>query len=160
MMEVNVSVSCGAWSIELDDIDQLARRAARAALRFGAPELEHRAGEVGILLTDDAAVRTLNCDYRGLDRATNVLSFPQWDGVGSADPSLELLLGDVVIAHGTSSREAVDANKPLSAHLSHLVVHGVLHLLGYDHQCDSDAEIMEPLEVETLRSLSLASPYQ
>jgi probable rRNA maturation factor len=130
-----------------------------------------------VVLADDALVRQLNRDYRGKDRPTNVLSFPQVDGDGDEGtgpredgPGAEalggdgaapapLLLGDVILAFETVEGEARAQGKPLGSHLSHLVVHGVLHLLGYDHESDEDADHMERLETRILAGLGIADPY-
>lgn len=103
-------------------------------------------------------MRALNKRHRGLDRPTNVLSFP----IGAAAPGegVPAMLGDVVLASGVVAREAAEQDKAVAAHLSHLVVHGVLHLLGYDHETDPEAERMEALEVQTLAALGLPDPYR
>ena len=106
------------------------------------------------MLCDDAFIRTLNRDWRDKDKATNVLSFP-------ADPSARhVTLGDIVVAYETSAAEAAHEDRPLGDHLAHLVVHGTLHLLGYDHETDRDADAMERLESRALRRLDIASPYE
>jgi probable rRNA maturation factor len=107
------------------------------------------------VLTDDAKIRALNRSWRGKDTATNVLSFPAPAG-GSAEPRP---LGDVVLARETIAREAVEQRIPAQDHLAHLTVHGVLHLLGYDHENDRDAETMERLEREILARLGVPDPY-
>jgi len=106
-------------------------------------------GGFTILLADDRKLRALNCDFRGKDKPTNVLSFPAGDGYA----------GDVAIAYGVTRREAKDAGKNFADHASHLVVHGVLHLAGYDHERPKDAKLMEPLEVKILKRLGIADPY-
>lgn len=106
--------------------------------------------ELSILLTTDGAIRKLNALYRGKDKPTNVLSFP-------ADDSL--MLGDIAVAYGVTAREAKAEHKTLTAHLSHLVVHGVLHLLGYDHEDEKDAVTMERRERKILADLGIADPY-
>jgi len=127
--------------------------AVNAAIRF-VPELAN--GEVAIALSSDAAVRRLNAQFRGKDKPTNVLSFPT---AGSSDgdgaPS-----GDIVIAYETVLREAEDEGKPLHHHLAHLVVHGLLHLAGHDHDTETDAEIMEALERRILESIGIPDPYR
>ena len=107
---------------------------------------------VVVLLTDDESVRALNRDFRGKDSATNVLSFP-------APPNPEDHLGDVALAYGVCAREAAEQGKPLRHHLQHLTVHGVLHLLGYDHIGDDEAEVMEGLERAVLAGLGVPDPY-
>ena len=108
-------------------------------------------GELSVVLSGDAHVRALNRDYRGKDSPTNVLSFPMPEGSG--------LLGDVVLARETLEREAAGQGKTFADHFAHLLVHGVLHLLGFDHQTDTDAEAMERLEVAVLGSLGIDNPY-
>jgi probable rRNA maturation factor len=107
-------------------------------------------GEVVILLTGDAAVRALNARFLGKDRPTNVLAFPD-AGAGR--------LGDIALAHGVCAREAAEQAKPLADHLRHLVVHGVLHLIGYDHTDDDDAARMEALERQLLAGMNIPDPY-
>ena len=112
--------------------------------------------EVAVRLTDDAEVHTLNRDFRGKDKPTNVLSFPF-----ECPPGVELpLLGDLIICRQVVEREASEQNKPLLAHWAHMVVHGSLHLLGYDHIDDEEADEMEALEVEFMQALGYDNPYQ
>jgi probable rRNA maturation factor len=120
-------------------------QAAEAARRFAKLK-----GEFSILLAGDKRLRALNLDFRGKDKPTNVLSFP------SADPGYR---GDIAIAYGVTKKEAKAAGKPFADHASHLVVHGVLHLAGYDHERPRDAKLMEPLEVKILGALGIADPY-
>jgi probable rRNA maturation factor len=117
-----------------------------------------RAGELAILLTDDSAVRALNRDWRGKDVATNVLSFPLPVAGGGGD-DIAVLLGDIVIAFETTAREAAAENKPFGHHLAHLAVHGFLHLVGYDHETDQEADAMEQLETMILARLGIPDPY-
>ena len=109
--------------------------------------------ELSCLLSDDASIRELNARWRGMDKPTNVLSFP------ATGPGAELLLGDVVLAFETVSREAAAENKPIRDHVVHLIVHGVLHLLGHDHEDDAEADTMEALEIRALHRLGFANPY-
>jgi len=120
----------------------------------GAPLL------LGILLTDDAEQRELNRTYRGKDASTNVLSFALTDSETPRAPEAPVLLGDVVLAYETVAREAAAQAKPLEHHVQHLVVHGVLHLLGFDHEIETEAEMMEARETEILRRLGVPDPYR
>lgn len=133
------------------DAEPAAADTVRAAIEAAAA-LVPAQGEVCVLLTDDAAVRQLNRVWRKVDKPTNVLSFPAAKAGGR-------LLGDIAIAHETLEREAARESKPMLHHLAHLAVHGFLHLLGYDHQNDSQAEAMEGLERAALARLHIADPY-
>ena len=119
--------------------------------------------EISVRLTSDSEVQTLNRQYRGKDMPTNVLSFPmvQPDLIGSVanTDDGEVLLGDIVLAHQTCGREAVERGVSLEDHATHLIVHGVLHLLGYDHMTDADAEAMEAIEQSVMATLGLHDPY-
>ena len=172
---IDVATLDPLWSESLPACAALAERAVRQALevaRIATPPANPAARsltlveEISIVLADDETVRSLNRDYRGKDRATNVLSFPADDssaqltgpeaGQGSGMPRL---LGDVVLARETLEREAAAQNKTLDAHFMHLVIHGVLHLLGFDHEADREAEIMERLESQAMGRLGLTDPY-
>ena len=143
----------------------LVRTAAEAAIAesaFPAIAEGERHVELSVRLTDDEEVKALNAAWRGKDKPTNVLSFPQLqpaelEAVGDGGP--ELMLGDVVLAHGVCRREAEEKAIPLEDHAAHLIVHGTLHLLGYDHQDDPSAAEMESLEVRALARLGIANPY-
>lgn len=157
--EIAVSVLFSPWTETLPDAERLCVAAAGAAFR-AAQKADHEAGavELSIVLADDDFVRGLNRDYRGRDRPTNVLSFP---GQGPA-PRVEgapVLLGDVVVAYQTASGEAADEGETLSGHLCHLVVHGVLHLMGRDHLTGAEAERMESMESHILAGLGVRDPY-
>jgi probable rRNA maturation factor len=157
---LDLSVEAGDWPPEPDlrRLAESAVAAAEAALaQTPSPPLRGRAGEGGgggrelsLVLTDDAAVRRLNARYRGKDKPTNVLSFPQ-----AAGP----LLGDIVLAAETVRAEAALAEKPLEDHVAHLIIHGFLHLLGHDHEAEEDAETMEALERAALEKLGIPDPY-
>jgi probable rRNA maturation factor len=146
---IDVEIEVADWTAALPDAEALALTAAQAALAQEGADGEG----VVLLLTDDATVRDLNARFRGKDAATNVLSFP-------APPNMERHLGDVALAYGTCAREAVEQGKPLAHHLQHLVAHGVLHLLGYDHISDDEAEAMEGLERVVLSGIGVPDPYQ
>jgi probable rRNA maturation factor len=142
------------WGAALPDIETVYRRAVEAARSAAAVP----AGEISLVLADDAFVRALNRDHRGKDTATDVLSFPQMDGDGPALGS-PALLGDVVVAYETAARDAEHTGISLADHLSHLIIHGVLHLAGHNHEDDADAEVMEGLERAALKTLGIADPY-
>jgi probable rRNA maturation factor len=154
-LDVAVDPRCAAWSGALPAAGDICRRAAAAALTTAdiAPEDV----EISVVLADDAFVRDLNRQWRGKDTPTNVLAFPCADERG-ADGGV-WLLGDVVVAFETALREAETEARRLDHHLTHLVVHGVLHLLGYDHISDDDADRMEKLEIAALDRLGIENPY-
>jgi probable rRNA maturation factor len=147
---IEIEVEAPGW--DALDVDALARRAVEAALAV-APAAPQDA-TVSLLFADDARVRALNREWRGQDKPTNVLSFP-----APAQPAPRLL-GDVVLALETVRREAEDEGKPLADHAAHLIVHGVLHLLGCDHDTDSEAEAMEALEARALARIGVKNPYE
>ena len=158
-IEIAIRLRDSAWSTALPDAAAVARRAAAAALEAASDLRGHV--ELGVVLADDSFVRTLNRTWRGQDRATDVLSFPQHERPGRAGPQAEtpLLLGDVVLARETVQRDSAAAGVSLADRVSHLVVHGVLHLLGHDHD-EPDAERrMRALETRTLLGLGLCDPY-
>ncbi len=163
-MQVDISITCADWLTDLPDAEAIAARVAEC-VGAGAKALPASV-EVSLLLCDDDTGRRLNRQWRNRDAATNVLSFPAVDAdeltsaaVGTATGGPPLLLGDVVLAHGVVRREAAAQCKPLADHFSHLLVHGLLHLLGFDHETDDDAAVMEPLEVDILAGLGIADPY-
>jgi probable rRNA maturation factor len=149
---LEIIVEAPAWNA-LRGVKPALRRAISAA----AAPMQLEESELAIVLTDDAAVRKLNRRWRGSDKATNVLSFPAH---GLVPPgSGPRPLGDVVIAYETMAREAQEQGLPLTHHLTHLAVHGFLHLLGYDHESDTEAETMEQLERDILARLDVPDPY-
>lgn len=117
-------------------------------------------GDITVRVVDDDEIRALNRDFRGKDKPTNVLSFPFEAPEGLPEDALDPLLGDIVISAPVVRREAAEQDKTLDAHWAHMVTHGVLHLLGYDHIDDQDAEAMEALEVRALAELGYPDPYQ
>lgn len=165
-MALEIEIESPGWSGV--DLPALAERAARAALACHGLALE--GCDISLLATDDARIAELNGTYRGKPRPTNVLSWPAQDiaaGVEGGTPAPPLAdafgdvpLGDVALAWETCLREADEMGKPLADHVTHLVVHGVLHLLGYDHVRDADATMMETLEAEILGKLGLDDPYK
>jgi probable rRNA maturation factor len=160
---IAVTVGTHGWRTALPDPEALCREAVTAVLVEVVPGRWLAEAEVSLLLSDDATVRRLNADYRGRDRPTNVLSFPALElvpGVWPREgPAVPPFLGDMVLAEETVRREAESEGRPLSAHLTHLVVHGTLHLLGYDHKAEADALVMEELERQILTRLGLPDPY-
>jgi probable rRNA maturation factor len=155
-LAVDVTIADTAWAALLPDAAAIAEETAAAAWRSVAGPAAGPA-EISILLADDAAVQDLNRAHRGQDKPTNVLSFPIGDTVPVE--GMPTMLGDVVLASGVVAREAVAQEKAVAAHFRHLLVHGVLHLAGYDHIADRDAETMESLEVEILAGLAVPNPY-
>ncbi|HSV30330.1 MAG TPA: rRNA maturation RNase YbeY [Candidatus Omnitrophota bacterium] len=156
---IDMSVECAAWTEALPGAQDLVRRCVVASL--DGAELPDGPVEVSVVLTDDDAVQALNRDWRGKDKPTNVLSFAALDDEDAPLPEgAPLLLGDVVLAYQTCAAEAVDQGKTLADHMAHLVVHGVLHLLGYDHEeSEEEAEEMEAEETAILAGLGIADPY-
>ncbi|MEQ8451666.1 MAG: rRNA maturation RNase YbeY [Nitratireductor sp.] len=153
-VEVTVIVAAGAWASP-EKLEPLVGTAAGAVIA----ELGLRSGtsELGVTFSDDESMRALNRQWRGKDKPTNVLSFPAFP-----DQSLDRIppmLGDIVLAFETVRREAGLEEKPFDHHLSHLLVHGLLHLLGYDHETDDDAAHMEATERRVLARLGIADPY-
>ncbi|OYY65083.1 rRNA maturation RNAse YbeY [Sphingomonas sp. 28-62-11] len=164
MLDVALSAE-PVWA-STTDWESLATRAATAALNatpYGALTTADATIEISIRLTDDAEVQTLNRDYRQKDKATNVLSFPMiapdlLDTVANTDDG-EVLLGDIVLAQGVCAAEAAEKGITLNDHATHLIVHGTLHLLGYDHQGQAEADAMEQIERDVLATLGIADPY-
>jgi probable rRNA maturation factor len=156
---IALTLSNTDWQRALPEAERICRAAAELAL--GEADIDGEI-ELSIVLTDDAEIRALNRDWRGQDKPTNVLSFPQMSfGDGEAPaPDAPALLGDVVIALETCQREVAAGDAAsLADHLSHLVVHGVLHLLGHDHENDAEAEEMERRETALLKQLGVPDPY-
>lgn len=154
--EVLVVADC--WSAEAE-ADAVIHRAIEAAAAM--VDTDTADAELAIMLTDDAGIRTLNQNWRGIDKPTNVLSFPALQPPEGADEPDDMprMLGDIAIAYETTRREADEEEKTFANHLSHLAIHGFLHLVGYDHEKDDEAEEMEALEREILATLGIADPY-
>jgi probable rRNA maturation factor len=153
--EVLVTADC--WQAEPGAEAVIHRAIGLAAAIVDADTAD---AELAVMLTDDAGIRTLNKNWRGVDKPTNVLSFPALQPVGARGPDdPPPMLGDIAIAYQTMRREADEEAKPFDHHLSHLAVHGFLHLVGYDHENNDDAEAMEALEREILAQLGIPDPY-
>ena len=157
-LDIDIMSEAGDWP---HDAAEIVRRAAEHAYVVAGPSDD---AELCVVLANDAFVKELNKTWRGKDKPTNVLSFPT-GGIPFAvggEPLIDMgphLLGDVVLALETIAREATDQKKTFSHHLAHLVVHGVLHLLGQDHEEDDEAEEMEALERDILEDLDIGDPY-
>jgi probable rRNA maturation factor len=152
--EVLVVADC--WQTE-PEAEAVIHRAINAAAEIADADVGE--AELAVMLTDDAGIRTLNSNWRGIDKPTNVLSFPALQPTAGAPADAPRMLGDIAIAYETTRKEADDEEKPFDHHLSHLAVHGFLHLIGYDHEKDDDAEAMESLEQEILAQLGIPDPY-
>jgi probable rRNA maturation factor len=148
---IEISRKSDGWP---EALDARAEQAVRAALAQSKARITGPA-ELSVVLTDDAEQRVLNRDWRGIDKSTNVLSFPQIEPFGPVSG----LLGDIILARETLEREAAEQGVSFEDHFTHLVVHGFLHLLGYDHMDDDEALAMEGLETQILASLGVADPY-
>lgn len=150
----DVAINADGWQSE-HSLRMVVDRVLEATLH--ALEFDDVDSELSLVFTDDANIRTINAKWRHIDKATNVLSFPAFPIQPGQRPGP--ILGDIVIARETVQREAQEENKSFNDHLSHLIVHGLLHLTGYDHQNDDEAEQMESLERKILASLGISDPY-
>jgi|ERR1700688_4537439 len=148
---IDIQVQSPLW-----DAQPLAAQTVRDAITAAAAKIARSSGEVSVVLTDDASIGKLNREWRGVDKPTNVLSFPiSKTKAGGGD----WILGDIVIAYETLAQECDVKGVIFLHHLAHLTVHGFLHLIGYDHLNDSDAEAMESLESKIMRSMKMPDPY-
>jgi probable rRNA maturation factor len=154
-MLIDITIEFAAWS-KVPGLENLIKTSARAAVSGREEEFKNRA-ELSILLTSDEAIRQLNSNFRGQDKPTNVLSFGGETETVSTVPSF--LLGDVVLSYQTIAKEAQQQGKSFDDHVSHLIVHGVLHLLGYDHDNDELAHKMERVEIKILKGIGVENPY-
>lgn len=164
MLEISLS-GLESWPAGMNWQHIAERAVAAAVAESHYPDLAQSAVqiELSIRLTDDDEVHVLNRDYREKDKPTNVLSFPMLEPEEVADigegPIPEAMLGDIILAQGVCSREAADKNIAFEEHASHLIVHGTLHLLGYDHMMEDEAKVMEATEIRALARLGIADPY-
>ena len=147
--DMDIAVKFESWTESLADIEVIATQAVAQTLKaLGSPKL----GELSIALVSDMDIQTLNREYRHEDKPTNVLSFP--------DEGPAPLLGDIVLALETVQREAAEKSVQLEHHVTHLIIHGFLHLQGYDHQTEKAAAEMEALEIAALAALNIDNPYE
>ena len=154
MVDIGISVEAGDWPDE-DRIRPLIVRAVETVMAGAG--LDDVPSELSVVLTDDESMRAINGRWRGIDKPTNVLSFPAFPLAVGDRPGP--MLGDIVMARETVVREAALDGKAVDAHFTHLIVHGLLHLLGHDHEDDTQAELMEQTEREALARLGIADPY-
>jgi probable rRNA maturation factor len=155
VIEVDILVEAGDWPTE-EHLAALATAAIDAAIAE-AKVAARQPSELSLVFTDDSQIRTLNAGWRGKDKPTNVLSFPAFPTkIGDMLPPM---LGDIILAAETVAKEAVLEGKPLDHHISHLIVHGLLHLIGHDHETSEEAEVMETLERHALARLAIPDPY-
>ncbi|MEL6209273.1 MAG: rRNA maturation RNase YbeY [Pseudomonadota bacterium] len=154
-MATEVLIEDERWAAA--ELPALATRASDAALRGAG--LTPEAWEISVLACDDARIATLNTEFRGKPTPTNVLSWPSAERGAPPDTGADPELGDIAISYDTCAREAAAAGLNLDMHVLHLLVHGTLHLLGYDHETDADAAVMEGLETQILATLGVADPY-
>ena len=146
-IDIDIAINDPEWEVLRQDLSELAGQAVKSAVSVLS---EPSQGELSIAFVDDAAIQILNRDYRDKDKPTNVLSFPM-EGA---------LLGDIVLARETIAREAKEQNKNLHDHLTHLIIHGFLHVLGYDHVDETNAADMEALEIKALAQMGIDNPYE
>ncbi|APG83209.1 rRNA maturation factor [Sinorhizobium americanum CCGM7] len=159
-LDIQISVEEGDWPPE-ERLQALSTRILGAAAEFLAAEekqpLPGEPPELSLVFTDDQSMREINAEWRNQDKPTNVLSFPAFPVTPGRMPGP--MLGDIIVAYETLKREAGELEKPFEEHLTHLLVHGFLHLFGYDHIEDDEAERMEGLETRILARLGLSDPY-
>ncbi len=168
-IKTNIDLTSAKWKNAFPRYrKKIGEAVALACLQAKKPAaLKERAFDINIILTTDANIKKLNKNYKGKDKPTNVLSFPQikMEGLKKSDLKMypqEMIipLGDIIIAHQITKKEAKAEQKEFEAHVMHLVIHGVLHLLGYDHKTKKAAELMEKLEVKLMKALDYPNPYE
>jgi len=154
-VNIDLTVEAGDWPLG-EELLALAAQAVESTLKEAGARARQPV-ELGLLFSDDARIRLLNNQWRGKDKPTNVLSFPAFPiAVGAELPPM---LGDIVLAAETVRGESELESKPLMHHIAHLVVHGLLHLIGHDHETDAEADVMEGLERRVLARLAIPDPY-
>lgn len=157
-LEIDVSIESEHWNGAIVGIEQYTHGVVASALSGFLDKMEH--ADISIVLADDSFVQNLNKIYRHKDKPTNVLSFPQTelDEIKNGMPMCSL--GDIIIAFETIKRESQEQKKTIQHHFTHMLVHGCLHLLHFDHETDEDAEVMEQREIEILKTLGIKNPYE
>jgi len=162
-MELNIEINCESdkWKGFLADAELILNDLANKALEEIGVSNSVEYVEISVLLTDNNNIRKLNRDYRGKDKPTNVLSFPleEHDAGNYNSVAEQMLLGDIALAYEIILQEANEQEKSFKHHYTHLVLHGILHLLGYDHIEEDDAEEMESIEINVLEKMEVANPY-
>ncbi len=164
MGNIKIDITCASkkWAKIFKDIKPIIKKAIITALGETSILQKCRNTEISVLLTDNLGIKKLNKIYRGKDKATNVLSFPLMDIKAGKYGNLpqDIILGDIILAYSIIAEEALKQNKPFINHLTHLCIHGALHLVGYDHEREKDAEKMESLEIKILTYLAIPNPYK
>lgn len=163
-IDIDIDIQSPFWKKELIKIEDIAHKVSEAVFAITGFDQFADHIEFSMILTDDKQIQLLNKDYRGMDKATNVLSFPAEDIFPKNFkniPTLEgfILIGDIVFAYETLKSESENLGKTFESHFFHLLVHGLLHLLGYDHETDEDADAMEGMEINILSKFNIKSPY-
>tara|TARA_R110002124_G_scaffold64985_2_gene177681 strand:+ start:493646 stop:494230 length:585 start_codon:yes stop_codon:yes gene_type:complete len=166
LYDIDISIEDERWSAAIEKLcfsKILAQLWAELPADDPYHSIENRF-ELSLTLCDDDFIQNINCEWREQDKPTNVLSFPQIDDIESDlalyPPGAEVPIGDIFVAYDTVAREANEQNKALTDHITHMFIHGFLHLLGYDHIEDDEAEEMEALETRILKRLNIANPYE
>ncbi len=153
-LQIHISKNADAWNRVKAEIEETIENALS---QFD--QLKDLTVHVDVTLTDDQEMQAINRDHRGKDKPTNVLSFPQYNAMAEIEGQDEILLGDIVLSYSTIETEALDQGKTFEDHLAHLLVHGSLHLLGFDHKDVQDADEMEAIEIMTLAKMGIENPY-
>ncbi|MCK5384893.1 MAG: rRNA maturation RNase YbeY [Alphaproteobacteria bacterium] len=158
-IEIDITIKDEHWGEVINDINALIHNIIAKTLHNRLTGIE--SAEISIVLADDFFIQELNKTYREKDKPTNVLSFPMTEKDELKNPAIPFCsLGDIILAYDTISREALEQNKLLSDHFTHMLVHGCLHLLHYNHQTDEEAKIMEKHEIDVLTQLGIKNPYE
>ncbi|MCC6598039.1 MAG: rRNA maturation RNase YbeY [Alphaproteobacteria bacterium] len=157
-IEIDTAVNEPLWNVSLASLEPKMHQVIHKTLEIVGFKPQN--AELSLLLTNNSFIQTLNRDYRGKDKATNVLSFPQCEPENLCTDAEFLALGDIVLALETIKTEATEQNKDFEDHVMHLVIHGLLHLLGHDHEEESEAETMENLEIRILENFGIKNPYE